>query len=158
MSDGTAAAATAPTGQQGISSFLSPTPPPGGGAAAEVAVTTTAAANAAAAKLDFPVEVPVATRDAVRSFKAPTGRKVRPIPANTRSGIVFYGVRLDIVTDPDTGAVDPNNHEYACVASANCRNTKATLKLKNNTTTGAMSHLLNVHGIKMNKTNKQDQK
>jgi len=107
-------------------------------------------ANREAAKLTFPDGVLVATRDAVLSFEAPSNCRIRELKQTQRSGVVFYGVKMDIVRE--NGEVDPHNKLFTCLASAGCRNARKILKLKGETTTGATSHLRDTHKITMEKT------
>lgn len=110
-------------------------------------------ANPQAAKLHFPHSIPSAVKDAIISFKPPTNRTFATFDPKKKnpSITIWYGVRLEEVREegkPDLVAENKKRTQYwACLANNECRNDRTMIKISSEQTTGATSHLRDMHGI-----------
>ncbi|CAN0374935.1 unnamed protein product, partial [Ectocarpus sp. 12 AP-2014] len=136
------AAASSPRGgrgQPGIQGFMS-----AGAAAGEQARRNTT--NPQTTFLTFPDDVPESIKTAIINYQPPPQREIAPLDGvrTTRSTTAFYGVKLDILPRVGEGR---RKMEWACLASEVCRNSRKTLKIFSDQTSGVTSHLKDIHDI-----------
>ncbi|CAN0583759.1 unnamed protein product, partial [Ectocarpus sp. 12 AP-2014] len=103
--------------------------------------------NPQADRITFPEDVPEAVKKPIISYQPPPQRQIVPLESGkaTRSITAFYGDKLEILPR----VVGPHRRpmEWACLASIKCRNERKRLKIFSDATTGATSHLKDMHHI-----------